>query len=176
MLLSIALAVVAGLALRLNMSLFSRARPVEMDPQGNPMLRYLAAPYLMATYALVFLAVGVFELFDPLNHMYAGNLLLLCYTPMAIGVFAFCAAVYLYTFKATLYQTALVVRRWPLGCTSFELAALESVDRKGRGEILRFSGNKKFVVYKNYSGRDHVLSALSANSSSKRTREKPRAA
>jgi len=176
MLLSITLAVIAGIVFNLNMSLFNRTRPIETDPHGNPMVRYLAAPYLMATYALVFSAVGVYEWFDPLNHHYSGNLLILSYTPIAIGMFVFCVAAYFFNFKATLYQATLEVRRWPFGCTTFELNALETIESKGRGEVLRFSGNKKFVIYKNYSGRDHFLSALSASNSSKRTREKPRAA
>ena len=117
--------------------------------------------------ALIFLGVAIYQWFDPVNHHYSGNLLILSYIPAAIGIFALGTAAYYFTYRATLRKTVIEVSRWPFGTVRFNLSDLEAVDGDGQNTILRFAGNKKFVVYYTYSGSAHFLSQLSANNSFK---------
>ena len=142
------------------MILLSRTRVREADPSGNPVLRYLSAPYIMLCCALIFLSVGIYQWLDPINHRYSGNLLILSYIPTAAGLFSIGMAVYFFTYRATLRKTAIEVSRWPFGTTQFILNNLESVERKNQSTVLRFAGGKKFVVHGIYSGRSHFLSVL----------------
>lgn len=164
---SILLSTGGVLAFALAMALFTRTRAREIDSNGNPVLRYLAAPYMMLGCATTFLAFGVYQWLDPFNHRYSGNLLILSYIPAAVGVFALGTAIYFFTYRATLRETVIEVSRWPFGTTSLNLSDVETVESKGQNTIVRFSGDKKFVVYCTYSGRAHFLSVLSANNSFK---------
>lgn len=149
-----------AIVIALAYKLFTRSRAFETDPSGNPMLRYLAAPYVMFVCALIFLAVGIYQWFDPINHRYSGNLLILSYIPALAGILSLGMVVYFFTYKATLRKTANEVSRWPFGTTHFKLSELHTLEINGENTILHFSGNKKYIVYCNYSGHAHFLSAL----------------
>jgi hypothetical protein len=164
---SILISSAGAIAFALSMALFARARTRETNPSGNPVLRYLAAPYLLMACALAFLAVGIYQWFVPLNHRYSGTLLILSYAPAAIGLFALGMSAYLFTFRATLNKATIEVSRWPIGTTRFSLSDLEAIESKGQNTVLHFSGNRKFVVYPTYSGHADFLSAVSANNSFK---------
>ena len=151
-------------------------RDSERDATGNPMLRYIAGPYIASACAIVFISVGVLEWFVPANHKYTGNLLILSFVPLAVGAFAAVAAAYFFTFRATLSSSTIRVARWPFGIQSLAVQDLEAIESKGANTVLRFTGGRRFVVYYTYSGRAQFLDALRANKSFKPTREKPRAA
>jgi hypothetical protein len=140
--------------------LLPRARPFETDSNDNPILRYRTEPYSMFICALAFLGAGTYEWFVPLNHHYSGNLLILCYIPVAIGILALGMCLYFFTFLATLHKNKIELSRWPLGVARFDLADLGAVESKGQRTVLVFSGNRRFFVYPKYSGRAHFISAL----------------
>lgn len=167
MLRGILISAAGALVFGLTTALFNRTRKRESDPSGNPTLRYLAAPYITLACAACFLAVAIVQWLDPENHRYPGNLLLLCYTPATVGVLAIGLSVYFATFRATLRKTAIEVRSWPFGERRFSLADLERIEAPDahNNTILRFRTGKKFVVYGNYSGHAHFLTALRASHS-----------
>ena len=151
-------------------------RDSERDVAGNPVLRYVAGPYIASACAVAFISIGIIEWFVPANHKYTGNLLILSFVPLAVGAFAAVAAAYFFTFRATLSSSTIRVARWPFGIQSLAVQDLEAIESKGANTVLRFTGGRRFVVYYTYSGRAQFLDALRANKSFKPTREKPRAA
>jgi hypothetical protein len=163
MLRSVLINIAGAVAIALLMAFLGWTRKSERDPNGRPMLRYLAAPYLMSFCGLMFIATGVYEWFVPLNHSYPGNLLLLSYIPSSVGVFAFGMAVYFLTFKALLINETIELYRWPLGHASFNLRDLQQIETRGQNTVLHFAGGKKFTVYCNYSGATQFLTALRAD-------------
>jgi hypothetical protein len=167
MLRAILLSAVGSLLFGLTMALAMRARNRESDPSGNPTLRHLAVPYVMLVCAACFLAVAVVQWFDPVNHRYSGNLLLLSYIPAMLGLLAIAFSIHLATYRATLRKTAIEVRSWPFGEKRFNLADLERIEGPDENNktTLRFSGKKKFVVYGSHSGHAHFLSELRARHS-----------
>lgn len=167
MLLSILISVAVSVAFALLMQLLAHGRERETDPSGRPVLRYLAAPYLMLVCATVFLSVAIYQWLDPVNHRHSGNLLLLSYIPGVVGLFALGMTGYYLTYRATLTRKEIEVYRWPLGHKNYPLADLERVEAKEHKTVLHFSSHRKFAVYNTYSGRAHFLSALSANNSLK---------
>ena len=151
----------------LAMSLVMRTRSRETDASGNPTLRYLAFPYVMPVLGVICLAVGISQWLDPINHRYSGNLLILSYIPTAIGVGCFFLAVHFWRYRVVLTPSRIEVYRWPLRTTEYKLSDLTSVEEKGQQSILRFSNNRKFIVYPGLSGRQHFLEKLSPNNSFK---------
>jgi len=117
--------------------------------------------------AVVFLTVGIYQWFDPLNHHYSGNLLILSYVPVAVGLFTLGMTAYFLTFNAILGKTAIELYRWPLGHAVFKLNDLQRIETKGQYTVLHFAGNRKFMVYYSYSGRAYFLERLSGNNSFK---------
>ena len=151
------------------MRLFARGRERETDSSNRPILRYLAAPYLMFGCACLFLGIGIYQWFDPFNHRHPGNLFWLSYLPASIGLFATGAALYYLTYRATLTRSTIVLYRWPLGHKTYALKDLERIETGEPNTVLHFTGNRRFTIYYTYSGRAHFLSALSANNSFKPT-------
>jgi hypothetical protein len=162
---TILLSTAFALFIGLTKSLLLHTRVQETAPSGDPVLRYLAAPYVMLCCALFFVAVGIYQWFDPINHRYSGNLMLLSYIPTALGLCAIGVAGYCFTYRATLRQASIEISCWPFGTTRFNLSDLEAVASKGPNTILHFSRKKKFVVNGMLSGRANFLSTLSANKS-----------
>lgn len=157
---------ICAVACTLFVSLLRRSRKQEVDLNGRPALRYFWAPYLLLACSVVWFGFGVYQWFDPVNHRYSGNLLLLSYIPAAIGVLSICLASYLLRYHVVLTDTTIEVYRWPFASQTYRLRDLDGVENKGPNTVLHFSGKKQFVVYAVFSGRDQFLSALSAASSS----------
>ena len=167
MLRTILFSVAGPITFALLAGLFMRARKRELDPSGRPILRYLAAPYLMLACALAFLTVAIYQWLDPVNHSYSGNLMLLSYLPASAGVFTLCYAGYFLTYRATLTSTAIEIYRWPFGHKTYRLKDLERIENRESGATLHFRDNRHFTVYRHYSGGTHFLSTVSANNSLK---------
>jgi len=161
-----AIYILAGVTIAANILgyLMRYGRPKEIDRNGNPVLRYLISPYIMILCGLFMISVGVYQWFIPSNHHYSGNLLILSYTPIFLGIFTLCFAVWWFKYKVVLVNGVIVVHRWPFACVRYEVAQLEEVEsiQKHNNAVLHFSGNKKFTIYSLYSGKSYFLSQLNS--------------
>lgn len=146
-----------------------RARVKETDATGRAVLRYLVAPYAMFVCSVALSAFAISQWFDPTNHQYSGNLVMLSYLPAFIGVMLLAFAVHLLSFRVTLTSKAIELYSWPFGHKTYLLRDLEAIEAKEPNTVLRFKHSKRFVVYSMYSGSKYFLSALSANNSIQRT-------
>ena len=144
------------------MRLFAHGRDRETDPSGRPILRYLAAPYMMSACAVAFISVAAYQWFQPFNHRHPGNLLWLSYLPATIGILAFGFVPYYLSFRATLTRSAIEVYRWPLGHSTYRISDIRTIDEVGRNVVIDFADNRKFKIYYTYSGRFHFIKELIA--------------
>lgn len=165
MLRSFIISLVGALLFSLSMRLFSHGRDRETDPSGRPILRYLAAPYMMSACAATFIAVSAYQWLDPFNHQHSGNLFWLSYLPATIGILAIGCSLYHLSFRATLTRNAIEVYSWPFGHKTYRLSDLCKIDETGRNVVVHFMDNKCFKIYHTYSGRNHFIKELIANSS-----------
>ena len=165
---------ICSVACMLLISLLSRSRKQEVDLSGRPVLRYFWAPYLLLACGVVWFGIGAYQWFDPDNHRYSGNLLLLSYIPALIGVLSFCLVCYLVRYHVVLTATTIEVYRWPFATQTYRLCDLDRIENKGPNTVLHFLGKKQLVIYAILSGRDKFLSALTAASSSRSKLGQPR--
>jgi len=143
-----------------------RVRPRETDASGNPVVRFLAAPYIMIFCGLFFLIIGIYQWFSPLNHYFPGNLLIASYIPCMIGFLVLAISVYYFKFRVTLTNDAIEVVRWPFPFIRFALADLMFIDETKQRTTLYFSYDRKFILYSSmYSGYSYFLSRLKTASS-----------
>ena len=157
MLNTILIGAAAGIVFSWAMSLSFWTRKREIDAKGNPMLRFLAAPYVMFICGLGFLAVGISQWLDPINHHYSGNLLLLSYIPIVISIAGFCLAAYFWNFRIILREKVIEQRRWPFSPIEYRLDELQQVEKNGQNTLLKFSGGRKLAIYYIMSGREYFL-------------------
>jgi hypothetical protein len=134
------------------------------DKDGHPVLRCFPSACVMTFCGFFVMAVGIYQWFIPLNHHYSGNLLILSYTPIFLGVLVLCFAIHLFKYKVVLVNGEIVVHRWPFSCVHYEMAQFERVENYPKATILHFSGNRKFNIFFMHSGRSYFLSQLNLNS------------
>ena len=152
-----AIALVWSLGMRLMM--WSRKR--EIDIGGNPMLRFIASPYLIFVIGLGFCAVGVYQWLVPFNDQHSGNLILLSYLPLFISFISMSFAVYLWNFRVILKNNIIYQKRWPLPSKEFKLNELEKIEQMNHKILLRFVGDRKLVIYDNMmSGSEYFINQI----------------
>jgi hypothetical protein len=135
-------------------------RNKEQDESGYPVMRYIAAPYVMLMCGLVFTGFGIFQWFVPMNHHYSGNLAILCYVPIALGLLCFLCSVYFVSYLAVLTPHAITVSRWPFGRMDFRLSQLTSIEQKGQQAFLYFSDGRKVAFTYMLSGSKHFIKCV----------------
>jgi hypothetical protein len=104
-----------------------------------------------------FLVVGVYQWFDPINHHYSGNLLLLSYIPIAISFVGFFMAAFFWNFRIILRESVIEQRHWPFSPEEFSLDELQQVEERGKTILLKFTGGRKLAIYYGLSGREFFL-------------------
>ncbi|GLQ99163.1 hypothetical protein [Dyella mobilis] len=135
-------------------------RPREKDQSGYPAMRFVGSPYVILVCGLVFTGFGAFQWFVPLNHHYSGNLAMLCYAPIALGVVCFLFSIYLASYLAVLTPDAITVNRWPFGRTDFSLGQLASIEEKGKQAFLHFKDGRKLSVTYMLSGSQDFIKCV----------------
>ena len=151
------MALVWSLVMRLMM--WSRKR--EIDVNGNPMIRFLASPYLILIIGLGFCAVGVYQWLEPFNHQHSGNLVLLSYLPLFVSFISLCFAIHLWNFRVILKNSTIYQKRWPLPSREYKLNELEKIEHINHKILLQFVGNRKLVIYDNMmSGSEHFVNQV----------------
>lgn len=132
----------------------------EVSAAGYPCMRYATAHFPMLAFGLILVGIGIYEWFDPRNHRYSGNLAILCYAPIGVGVFAFVCAGYFASYLAVLTPKAIKVSRWPFGTSEYSLDKLVSLQEKGQQAILTFSDGRKLAVTYMLSGSRHFVQSV----------------
>lgn len=135
-------------------------RPKEKDQSGYPVMRFIAAPYMMLICGLVTTGFGAFQWFEPLNHHYSGNLAILCYAPIALGVLCFVFSLYFASYLALLTPNGITVNQWPFGRTDFSLSQLVSIEEKGKQVFLHFSDGRKLSFTYMLSGSKYFIKCI----------------
>jgi hypothetical protein len=144
------------------MNLMFRVRPREIDSSGAPAVRYLAAPYIAAVFALCMLLFGVYQWLDRASLVNPGDLVLLSFMPL-IGSAVLCyTAIYFFTYRLVLRTNTLDVTHWPFGSRELKLNQLLSVEQKRHKTILMFAGGQKLVIYEGISGTEYFVERVKA--------------
>lgn len=125
------------------------SRKQEVDPGGRPALRYSWTPYPLLAAGAVWFGVAAYQWFDPDNHRYPGNLLLLSCIPAAIGVLSFCLTWHLVRYHVIPTGTAIEVYRWPFAMQTYRLCDLDGIENRGLTLFSTFWGkrNSLFMGY-----------------------------
>ncbi len=153
--------VAAAVALGLAQRFMFYARERETDRHGNLILRYLAAPPIIAACGIFFLAVAIVQWRDPENHLYSGNVALLSLTPGVVGICSIAFAGYMACYRVTLTVGFIEVRRWPLASFSIPLSQLSSIDATSNRIALLLPAGRRHVFYKALSGHAAFVKELS---------------
>jgi len=146
-----------ALLLSLVMKAMNYTRETEIDGDGNLIVRYLIMPYGIGLAGLLSLAVGVYQWFEPRNHQYPGNLTILSYTPIAISIFCFLYAIFIYKFRATLKNNEIIISRWPFPPVMYNLKECISAESTVQKYVLTFKNTSKFKIYNSISGRKNFI-------------------
>jgi hypothetical protein len=153
----------SGLVWRASM----RTRQKEQDPSGDPVMRFIGAPYLMAVCAMAFMGVGIYQWFVPDNHRYSGNLELLCYAPTAVGIFTFLCAIYFASYHVVLKHQTITTTSWPFGTHDFDLKKLTSMNETSGQTFFHFNDGRKLAISHLLSGRQDFMEKIKERGNAK---------
>ena len=149
-----------GLFFSLFMKAMNHVRESEVDGDGNLIVRYLVMPYGIGIVGFLALLVGVYQWLEPRNHHYSGNLIILSYTPIAISLFCFLYAAFIFKFRATLKNTEVVLYRWPFSSLTYNLKECVSAENIENKYILTFKNNSKLKIYNALSGNKKFIESV----------------
>jgi hypothetical protein len=127
-------------------------------------LRYRYAPPITAACAALFVGVAGAQWLDPFNHQPSGNLLLLSYLPGLLGVFTLSFTVYSFTYRATLQDDLVRVRRWLLNDIHLRIESITSIEERDNCFVVIASGKGTYTYYKMLSGHQGFFRELRARS------------
>lgn len=164
-------AVISGLAAflaaaALGLAVWRRQR--EVDDWGNPCMRFFGPRFGLPIAGFFFLALGLYELNDPGNYRYAGNLLILAYAPVAIAFAIFAASMSFATYRVSLRIDAIEKAGWPFPASSYPLADLKAVEERGQNVVLSFVDGRELKLHGLLSGRAYFIARLTALTSGSR--------
>lgn len=148
----------------MTLGMWRRAR--EIDDFGNPQLRYFGPRYSMPMIACITLAIGIYELNDPINYRYWGNLLILAYTPLALTVFIVIFAVYVSKYRIVLKRdTVEYISTWPSQSGQFSLKTVTGFTKpQGRNgkryAVINFADGREFKINGLLSGQTYFYEKL----------------
>lgn len=154
------LSAIGSALMSLALSFATKGKLKEVSDAGYPCMRFASAHFLMLACGIAFSGFGIYEWLDPRNHQYSGNLAIMSYAPIVLGILAFFAAAYFASYLAVLTPKAIQVSSWPLGASEYPLDRLISLQEKGQQVILTFSDGRKLAVTYMLSGSRHFIHSL----------------
>ena len=138
-----------------------KERDAEVDENGNFIVKYYAAHYILLFFAILLFGLAISNFLGRLPTELSATFPLLL--PGALLVSLFCPVIWRY--KVTLLENEIVVRGiLPLQATH-QLSDFIGIEMEGRRYVLLFNNGKRIPLYKGASGRPHFVEQLRARAS-----------
>ena len=148
----------ALLAVVLQLSFYTR--DLEVDDNGEPVVKYLFAPWVSTAIAVFMAAVALYQWFDPINHHYRGNLHLLVGLPLGFSAASALFAIHTWSFRVSKKGAVVTLVSWPWSSKTYELAQLIDIAEIGKAVTLEFAEGQRITLSALHSGRKEFVARL----------------
>ena len=125
-------------------------------------MRFFGPRFSIPIIGLFVLALGLYELNDPTNYRYSGNLLILAYMPIIIALAIFAVSVFYGTFRVSLRPDAIEKFGWPFRSQRFLLKDFMAIEERGQNVVLTFNDGRELKLSSLLSGRAYFVERLMA--------------